>query len=414
MKKSLLIGALSAAALLVGGTVAAFVVQDNAGAKTATIQIGTIEGNVVTLDWANVDEGDAFKTSLTNLLPGDAQSLGHIRVKASGKDASGVAISKANPYTGYLDLSLDENYGGRLTVFAEEVGATEDLEAVKGTAATLTRYSVEVASEKEFEIFVQLSGVVTNQDIAAVSGKEAILTVDWRDVEQQAEPQPAAAVYTLKVGDGEPVALAINSSANLGEYMEAEYFVEGIDLTAGQTVTFFKDSVAITNIGPDDNDGGLLGQNGWVNETAEGASIFLKVWKDGGYSYWAGVPSSDPVEPTYLTGTVDLYFTNSKGWEKVYFYAWKGTGENAIKNADWPGIQLTDPVKNEYQQDVYKVNVKLEDYDGIIFNNGLEGDDCAQTVDIDPSKLTENGFYLKGESSPFEVGSWTQAPENNG
>ena len=76
-------------------------------------------------------------------------------------------------------------------------------------------------------------------------------------------------------------------------------------------------------------------------------------------------------EPT--TYTVNFDNTNS-GWAKVYAYCWNGEGETAIANAEWPGVELTNPENNVY---TYSTTTA---YENVIFNAGAEKPQTANLV----------------------------------
>ena len=65
-------------------------------------------------------------------------------------------------------------------------------------------------------------------------------------------------------------------------------------------------------------------------------------------------------EPTYI---VNFDNTNS-GWAKVYAYCWNGEGESVVANAEWPGVELTNPENNVY---TYSTTIA---YENVIFNAG--------------------------------------------
>ena len=85
----------------------------------------------------------------------------------------------------------------------------------------------------------------------------------------------------------------------------------------------------------------------------------------------------------------NVYFTNIKGWDAVYAYAWSGDGESATSNAAWPGEACAFVATNEFAQAVYAYDLTGKSFEKIIFNNRGQGE---QTVDI---TLTAdvNGYY---------------------
>lgn len=114
------------------------------------------------------------------------------------------------------------------------------------------------------------------------------------------------------------------------------------------------------------------------------------------------------------TKNTRVFFKTPGGWGTVYAYAWHTEGDNTIKNAGWPGIEIT---KNKFSSDGYWYIVDNK-YTQIIFNNG-----GTQTVDIQmPTQQdmtyvindSENG-KLKGYwSNYYTYGSWNDyVPKNN-
>ena len=91
----------------------------------------------------------------------------------------------------------------------------------------------------------------------------------------------------------------------------------------------------------------------------------------------------DDVAATGATGTV--YYENASNWSTVYCYMWNSSGES--KNAEWPGIQMTNVEGN-----VWKYTTGT-DYANCIFNNGGNG---QQTSDL----------QFPGDGQIFRNGSW--------
>ena len=98
------------------------------------------------------------------------------------------------------------------------------------------------------------------------------------------------------------------------------------------------------------------------------------------------------------TGVKELYFSNNKGWENVYLYAWN---DNSNKH-EWPGEKLEHYVKNSIGEDVYVFHISFAIWKNIIINNGSD----QQTVDIslaDERFETLNNIYPSSPDSPFDV-----------
>ena len=106
-----------------------------------------------------------------------------------------------------------------------------------------------------------------------------------------------------------------------------------------------------------------------------------------------------------FTGSFDLnkvYFTNTKGWSTVKVHRWGGTGAAII----WPGVDATRVGVNEFNQDIYAIDVTGYEY--IIFNDG----NGSQTEDIKLSDYENyNAIYLTDDGN--KVGSYLYIPENH-
>ena len=120
-------------------------------------------------------------------------------------------------------------------------------------------------------------------------------------------------------------------------------------------------------------------------------------------------PGEEPLAEDYLYIEIlddslvkAFYFTNNKGWSQVCYYAWKDGGDAM----NWPGVELTNPIKNNGGEDVYVVHIPTK-YDHFIINNGNNG---YQTVDVelaDTRFSTFDNIYCDGDASgegKFEVG----------
>lgn len=101
-------------------------------------------------------------------------------------------------------------------------------------------------------------------------------------------------------------------------------------------------------------------------------------------------PEPTEPEPTAPTAadTVTLYFSNGVNWDKVYMYTWQT--DSGSENAQWPGQEMSPVGKNSFGETIYKIELNLNQYDNIIFNNG----NGQQTQDIPISSASNNmGYY---------------------
>lgn len=96
------------------------------------------------------------------------------------------------------------------------------------------------------------------------------------------------------------------------------------------------------------------------------------------------------------TKDINIYFSNNKNWSDVYAYVWSDGGSNP---AAWPGTKMTKVGTNSMGEEVYTIKVDHTKYQNIIFTNN-SGQQSADTV-IETKNNT--GYYLKGDSSPYEA-----------
>lgn len=94
--------------------------------------------------------------------------------------------------------------------------------------------------------------------------------------------------------------------------------------------------------------------------------------------------------------TRTIYFTNNLSWSEVWGYAWKGDGDDAVSNANYPGVKLAEVDKNGDNQGIFAFTFS-EDFEKVIFS-GKAGTDSVKSVDIDLSALSgsDNAYYLNG------------------
>ena len=111
------------------------------------------------------------------------------------------------------------------------------------------------------------------------------------------------------------------------------------------------------------------------------------------------------VEVLDISSVTSFYFSNNKGWDKVFVYAWQGDNESANEEyAPWPGIELVNPLKNKEGEDVYKVHVPAK-YNMVIVNGSKgEGHEQTENIDISAVDLTvNNNMYPNSGESPYSV-----------
>lgn len=111
-KKILLLASVGAAFAIIGGTVAAYVITDNAnpiGSKISPTEIHDDETGNITLTW-----GTNSIANVENLKVGQTAKVGNVSLVATGDDGNGAITS----YTGVLDVKLTD-----LTVYGDSTPA---------------------------------------------------------------------------------------------------------------------------------------------------------------------------------------------------------------------------------------------------------------------------------------------------
>ena len=205
----------------------------------------------------------------------------------------------------------------------------------------------------------------------------------WTELEEE---QTLASEYNVKFGTADPVALAENTTTDKTDGRIAEYFVEGVSITAAeQFVLYAGNGIPEAQYVAYE---GNLDDSGKVKVTNDSADVYVKIYEGTGentgklyYVVWVSDAGSTPVEDQVL-------FTNNQAWGNIHLYAFN---DEEHKNADWPGVELTVTKTNDYGEEQYAVD--WGDYDYIIINGS-----GGQTVDIDVTTLANKaGFYLTGE-----------------
>ncbi len=98
--------------------------------------------------------------------------------------------------------------------------------------------------------------------------------------------------------------------------------------------------------------------------------------------------------------TTRVYFTNIYGWKNVYFHAWQTGGGSTA----WPGLEMTKVETNDQNQDVYAIDIPLNTYNNVIFNNKGAG---IQTATLTLTGVPNEGFYpMSGTGQNIECGTY--------
>ncbi len=137
-----------------------------------------------------------------------------------------------------------------------------------------------------------------------------------------------------------------------------------------------------------------------IKMTGSSGNFTFNIPKDSPYTQYkfnnnnAGAESNTYylVEPD----TTAVYFTNIYGWKAVYAHCWQTGGGGTA----WPGLEMTFVEKNDQNQDVYKIDLPVNSYNNIIFNNKGAG---IQTVTLQLQGIPNEGFYpLSGTGQNIE------------
>lgn len=113
---------------------------------------------------------------------------------------------------------------------------------------------------------------------------------------------------------------------------------------------------------------------------------------------------TQPVEITVNTSAAaarTIYFKNTKGWTTIKAYAWDEGGSS--KNADWPGVEMTQVSGN-----IYSVTISDPDIDYIIFNNGSDGNDNQTANYAIPTNGDDLFTITGGGGSSKLTGEWSK------
>lgn len=234
------------------------------------------------------------------------------------------------------------------------------------------------------------------------SGKEVKRLTAYIDVlasDYQPPVDVEELVYTISF-DGEEYFLEFDDSNEEDSYLQ--YYVSEIDVFAEQDICVYDTEYEQIYDIHDERKGSSNTNNAFGEGedmkvlTDATADVYLRVYEDGTYSLWitgnneevSGGTSEEDSE------VITVYFSNNKFWNgEVKAYIWKNNTED--KPADWPGMNMTYVEKNDFNEDIYSIQVDLSMYDMIIFTNGSE-----QSIDISLANvLSGTGFYLTDKNN---------------
>ena len=202
-------------------------------------------------------------------------------------------------------------------------------------------------------------------------------------------------------------------------YLDGEESPYGIDYATfeplSDSVSFAKDSVYVEE-GVDEKVAVIATGAGVSYEVTEGkdvveisehsdSEITLHFLKEGSAVVTATLgESSDTLAVTCAkeipADNREIYVTNSLNWEHVYLYTWKG---ESTPSGAWPGTELKDPVKNSYNQDVYKITLDANKVDSFIINDGASSQSPDISLSDEHFEENDNIYFIVGEGG-IEVG----------
>jgi alpha-amylase len=151
-----------------------------------------------------------------------------------------------------------------------------------------------------------------------------------------------------------------------------------------------------------DNNCKLQASGGTYTFTFNKATKYLIITKGGSSETTDVTAATDATPTTAPGGKYTVKFTNNKGWSNVYLYAWNST--TGAKNANWPGVQLTNKTTNDYGEEQFTASID-DSFDGLIFNNGSG----TQTVNITNTTRDGSitGYYPSTQTNgKWNVGTW--------
>ncbi len=293
---------------------------------------------------------------------------------------------------------------------------TKTSSSTRPTSSPSTSMTSEATSEDTSEESVtSVESDISEESVVSDTSEESVISVDSseeseesvvsseessEESQESSTSEPVSSGWTLNLDGKAPIELEAFGEPGAKDTWTEQYHA---------TVNFsIGDLFVITN-GEESFGGEILESTVYsavkegekVKMTVDGEQdVYFKIYgKENPVGHSLYITGGSAPEVTYKT----YYFTNIKGWEKVYLYAWKGANENA----KWPGVEMTYLYTNGYGEKVFSLEVD-DSMENLIFNNGSD----QKTADIVVSALGENnGVYPTGDSSPFGYGVWNYPPE---
>ncbi|MCR5231784.1 MAG: starch-binding protein [Acholeplasmatales bacterium] len=136
------------------------------------------------------------------------------------------------------------------------------------------------------------------------------------------------------------------------------------------------------------NDGNNQTDDLFLSSTTTGFTVNGSAYT---FTSYVNPDPEDPVDPELTT----IYFANTNNWTNVNAYMWNS--QTLVNNAQWPGVKLDQIGTDNNGNSVYSVNIDLNDFDRIIFNDGSN-----QTDDLVLTSTT-TGFTATGEAYNYDT-----------
>lgn len=248
----------------------------------------------------------------------------------------------SNPTTNY-PISVEKPQISATVGTGSIVGEKEITYTVKN--ATSASYSIDGAAEKSFEGSVTLT-IGTGLSV----GDTCTVKITAKN-----DDGTATQTYTYTISENKPMLdISPDDGETFSDELDVTVTAENTEkatykVGSGKEITFT--GTQTITIGEDMEDGDT------VTVTVYGKSSNGK---------------EDTISATYTKEEADtstyVYFKNTKGWSKVYCYAWNSETD---ANAGWPGAEMT---LYDKENNIYALNIGTA-YKNVIFNNNADQTD---------------------------------------
>ncbi len=106
------------------------------------------------------------------------------------------------------------------------------------------------------------------------------------------------------------------------------------------------------------------------------------------------------IDPIDNSNVITVDFKNDYNWDSVYVYTWRNGSNKA--NANWPGVKVETLNKDKDGYMACSVDVDLDQFDMIIFNNGGNAKTIDLMLDSETLGFTFDGLFYDFE--PYDGG----------